>query len=206
MGIHVQDPAIAASRWAEKTERAAQKAVLTGTTHEEIARGLALIAGGAYTVVGCRGAPFSLTLPRALCDLLGLKVGSRVVYVLNEAGHVEIRPATLEDLPEYARAAAARADEILAAQRPQPLLRHLEKICEQCGHLYCARRSSQRFCPVCGLLRARASDRRHWHRRGKLTPSYARKLKGRRGAEAELATPQAEGNADGATHDALVRG
>jgi hypothetical protein len=195
-----------ARRWAENTDATARRFLSKGGTHQQLSLALASIRGGAYTLTKRAGRALAATLPGDLCELLGVKVGSRIVYVLNEAGHVEIRPTTLEDLPEVARAAAALADKMLAAQQLQPLLKHFEKVCERCSRPYCARRAGQRFCPTCGLLRARESDRRHWHRRGKLTPSYARKLKGRRGAEAELATPQAEGNADGATHDALVRG
>jgi hypothetical protein len=195
-----------ARRWAEKTDAAARRFVSNGCTHEQIALGLASIPGGAYSVTKRGGRALNLLLPGDLCELLGLKAGDRVAYWVTEQGAVELRPVSLEDLPEFARAAAARADQMLAAKRPPPLLKHFEKLCERCSRPYCARRAGQRFCPTCGLLRARESDRRHWHRRGKLTPSYARKLKGRRGAEGELATPQAEGNADGATHDALVRG
>jgi len=193
-----------ARRYAKNTDAAAREALRKGSTHERLCWGLASIPGGAYTLRKRHGRACAATLPGDLCDLLGLKVGSRIVYVLNEAGHVEILPATLEDLPEVARAAAALADQMLATQQQRPLLKHFEKVCERCNRPYCARSSSKRFCPTCGLLRARESDRRHWHRRGKLCPSYARKLKGRRSTAAELATPRAAGNTDGATHGALV--
>jgi hypothetical protein len=177
MALQVRIPENIARRWAEETERAAVRAILSGTSHEEISRGLACIRDGAYTLTKRGGTAFSLTLPRDLCELLGAKVGDRFVYYITERGTVELRLASLEDLPEFARAAAARADEILAKNQYRQMLKHFEKVCEKCGHLYCARRSTQRFCPTCGLLRARESHRRHWHRRGKLSPSYARKLK-----------------------------
>jgi bifunctional DNA-binding transcriptional regulator/antitoxin component of YhaV-PrlF toxin-antitoxin module len=206
MAIRVKPAAISAQRWAANIERAAYEAVLAGTTHKEIARGLACIPGGAYTLTKRGGTAFSLTLPRALCELIGAKVGDRFVYEVTERGTVELRRVGLEDLPELVRTAAARADEILAAQHPRPLLKHFEKLCERCSQLYCARRSSQRFCPACGLLRARASDRRYWHRQGKLSPSYQRKLKGRRSAGAELSNSPAAERTDTIAQGALVFG
>ena len=193
-----------ARRWAENTDAAVRRFLSKGGTHQQLSLALASIPGGAYTLTRRAGRALAATLPGDLCELLGLKVGSRIVYVLNKAGHVEIRPATLQDLPEVARAAAALADQLLATQQQRPLLKHFEKICERCSRPYCARRAYQRFCQTCGLLRARESDRRHWRRRGKLCASYARKVKSRRHAAVELSTPEAAAHTDTMHDGALV--
>jgi hypothetical protein len=193
-----------ARRWAEKTDAAARRFVSNGCTHEQIALGLASIPGGAYSLTKRGGRALNVVLPGDLCELLGLKAGDRVAYWITEQGSVELRAVSVGDLPEFARAAAARADQMLAAKRPLPLLKHFEKLCERCNRPYCARRSSGRFCQTCGLLRNRESDRRHWHRRGKLCPSYARKIKSGRRAAAELSTPEAAARTDTTQDGALV--
>lgn len=193
-----------AKRWAQNTDATARKFLSRGGTHQQISLGLALIPGGAYTLTKRSGRALDVLLPGNLCELLGLKAGDRVAWWVTERGTVELRPVSLEELPEFARAAASCADELLAARRPRQLLKHYEKLCERCGRLYCAHRPYQRFCPTCGLLRARESDRRHWHRRGKLSPSYARKLKGPRRAAAEPAAQPAAGRNDASAQRALV--
>jgi len=127
-----------------------------------------------------------------------------VGYWFTERGAVELRPVSVKDLPEFARAAAARADELLAARTPRQMLKHFERICERCDSLFCARRSNARFCPACGLLRARASDRRGWQRRGKLSPSYQRKLKGPRRTAGESVSLPRGGHANPRAQGALV--
>jgi hypothetical protein len=112
-----------------------------------------------------------------LCELLGVKAGDRVVYEVTERGTLEVRRATVADLPEFAWAAGERADRLLAKSRRASGLKHFEKCCVGCEKLYCAQSHASRFCPVCRVRHQRAQWREYWHRIGKLTPSYQRRLK-----------------------------
>jgi hypothetical protein len=57
-----------------------------------------------------------------------------------------------------------------------PQLQHYERICQRCHRLYCGTSARQRFCPACRVKRQRKAQRAYWQRKGKLTPSYQRKL------------------------------
>lgn len=183
MAISIEPAELLARRWADHTERAVKKFLFTDSTHQQISLALACIPMGAYTLTKRAGRALSLTLPGDLCELLGVQAGDRVVYFVTEHSRVELRRASLEDLPEYARPAAKLADRLMRRRAGCQHLKHFEKRCEQCERVYCARRSNQKFCPRCGLLRARACQREYERGKGRLTPSYQRKLKGARQAE-----------------------
>src|SRR5437899_2890752 len=117
MGITIEPREVLAERWADHTERAAKDCLLSDSTHQQISWGLACVPGGAYTLTRRAGAALSLTLPGKLCGLLGVKAGDRIVYGVTERGGVELFRATVADLPEFARAAAERADRLMAESR-----------------------------------------------------------------------------------------
>lgn len=188
MGIAIAPREVLAERWADGMERAAKDYLLNDSTHEQISWGLACVRDGAYTLTRRGGRALSCNLPGALCEVLGLRAGDRVVYDVTERGTVEMRRVTVEDLPEFARAAAERADWLLAQSRGRQMLKHFENECECCMKLYCAQSPRSRFCSVCLVKRQRAQWREYWHRKGKQTPSYRRLLK-RAGFTEQLTLP-----------------
>ncbi len=176
MGTAIEPTEILENRWADQTERAAEDLLLGGGNHAEISWAIACVPGGAYTLTRRAGCALSLTLPGALCELLGMKAGDRVVYEVTERGTVEVRRANLEDLPKRARLAALRADYLQDQITADELLKRYENRCLDCGETYTARSAGQQFCPACRLTRHRESNLRCWHRRGKQSPSYQARL------------------------------
>ena len=179
MAIAIEPLEVLSERWVDHSERAAREFLLGDYPHERVSWALACVLGGAYTLTRRAGRALSLTVPGNVRNRLGWNPGDRVVLSVTERGALEVRLATEDDLSPIARVGAARADWLLAQQRPVLMLKHFEKHCEQCSKLYCARRTNQRFCPTCGLLRQRQRWRAYWQRKGKLTPSYQTRLKGR---------------------------
>ncbi len=177
MAVKVPTIEVLAERWAKGVSARAARLLCPGDAPTKVAWALATWTGNVRTLYRFGHRQLGLILPAWVRHALGLEPGSRVVLELAGPDALLIRRATLADIPDFARAAVEGADRMLASAKPGRELKHFEKRCEQCGVLFCARCTWQRFCPVCRLRRDRAGYRAYWHRKGKLTPSYQRRLK-----------------------------
>ena len=176
MAIRIEDIEVLADRWAARTEQAARKFLIRGGTHQQLAWAISCESSSVRTLTRRAGREVSLTVPGWLRKRLGWNPGDRVALCVTARGTLEVRLATLTDLPEIARPAAECVDRLLAQRLGRRELKHFEKRCERCCKLYCAQRSNCRFCPHCGVLRARESKRACWRRTGKQSPSYQARL------------------------------
>ncbi|HEY6271280.1 MAG TPA: hypothetical protein VIX19_04710 [Terriglobales bacterium] len=120
-----------------------------------------------------------ITLSAALVKEAGLKGVERVLVLPLSEGGLLVRAATEEDVSEaHARYSTASQPDF-PAKAPSDLP-EVEKPCRQCGLTFRTQQQRRVYCDACKLQRHLESHRTTWHKKGKLWPSYQRKLKGHR--------------------------
>jgi hypothetical protein len=178
----------AARRWAARELQHDFTVLCHGGTPKAVARALSVVAGNIGTLSRRSGGQLNLGIPAWEAHKLGWQAGMRVLREVTPDGKLVVQAARLKDLPDFARPAVEAADRI---RREHHGLRQrfcYELRCEQChGDFYSPQRRC-RFCDACHRDRARAASRVYWQRKGKLTPSYQRKLNPRVPAE-EIPAP-----------------
>jgi len=172
-----------------RTPLAACDALERPRTQEQYERALSLVAVNLPKVIARRGGGVAINLSAAAARAIGLEAGKRVLVLPLPEGGGFLRCASEEDVRK-AHARYAAAPQPCFASRPAPAdLPEVEKRCPQCGLTFCTRRKRQKYCDACRHQRDLASNRASWRLKGKLTPSYRRKLKGARLASGFGARP-----------------
>jgi hypothetical protein len=172
-----------AERYGRRQLHHALEMLQTDNTHAAVCRAVAVLIGYTRTLRRGAGRQLELTLPGAVRDDFGWEPGTHVTLWRTPAGSLELRTARDEDFPRDIRVALEAVDQAPANLEPKAKLRHYERICKQCGDLFCARSPNVRYCRLCAWRRRRASDRLWWARAGKQSPSYQRKVRPRTPAE-----------------------
>jgi hypothetical protein len=166
-----------AARWKVGCERAIREALERPANETEYDKALAFASSNIRKVARSDKGQACITLSQALTRQAGLQRGDRVLVLPLAEGGFLVRRATGEEIVEAHRLYAVNPPPTFSRVGPSSQLNHLERVCRQCGKLYCASGTRQLFCDGCGRDRRRAWSRVYWHRKGKLTPSYRRKLK-----------------------------
>ncbi len=172
-----------ADRWAKNTQQAAAETLIRGGTPQGVSRALATVDPSVRTLSHRADHRLAFTIPTALQDTYGWTAGMLVRVGINERGNLEIAPLTEADLPGFAERLAEPGYLLpIPSSRPRNLMCY-ERTCKDCGALLQAVGRSRRYCEQCRRDRDRANWRAYWHLKGKLTPSYRRKLTRRAPAE-----------------------
>jgi hypothetical protein len=169
-----------ARRWAEGNWQAVREGLERPRDQAHYDWALGFAAGDLRKLTRKANRQAIITLSAAILKEAGLVGADRVrVWTLPEGG-LFVRRATAEDVSEAHAGYAATPQPRFPARPALAELPELEKLCPQCGLTFRTRQRRRVYCDPCKRQRDLKSRRATWHRRGKLRPSYQRKLKGAR--------------------------
>jgi hypothetical protein len=189
MAIAVPSPQECKRRWAEACSQAVREGLESPRTQAQYNWALGFAVGYLRKVTRKANSQAIITLSWALLQEAGLEGAEREVLLPLPEGGLLLRRATEQDVSEaHARNAAGPRPCLPARPAPEDLP-VIEKLCRQCGLTFRTQQQRRVYCDGCRRERLRASWRGTWRRRGKLTPSYRRKLRSARLAGASRARP-----------------
>jgi hypothetical protein len=189
MAIAVPSPQECKRRWAEACSQAVREGLESPRTQAQYDWALGFAVGYLRKVTRKANSQAIITLSLALLQEAGLEGAERVVLLPLPEGGLLLRRATEQDVSEaHARNAAGPRPCLPARPAPEDLP-VIEKLCGQCGLTFRTQQQRRVYCDSCRRESLRASWRGTWRRRGKLTPSYRRKLRSARLAGASHARP-----------------
>jgi hypothetical protein len=164
-------------RWLAGSSRVVREALENPRTHSEYYWGLSFAAGNLRKLIRKAHGQAIITLSAALLREARLKGAEGVLVLPLPEGGLLLRRATDEDVTEAHLRYTAEPQPCFPV-RPAPAdLTEVEKLCPQCGLIFRTRRGRQVYCDACRHERDLTSHRASWRLKGKLTPSYRRKLK-----------------------------
>ena len=164
-------------RWQEGSSVAVRNALENPRTQQRYDWGLGFAAGYLRKLTRKANSQAIVTLSAALLSEAGLESADRVVLLPLPEGGVLLRRATDEDVMEAHSRYAAVPQPCFPAKPAPTELPEVEKHCPQCSLMFRTRQERRVYCDACRHQRDLAQYRAYWRRRGKLTPSYRRKLK-----------------------------
>lgn len=178
MAIATKSPEESARRWMEGELAAVREALENPRTRRQYDWGLGFAAGNLRKLTRKANKQAIITLSAALLKEAGLEGADRIVVLPLPEGGALLRRATEEDVCEaHARHAATPRPYFLSKPKPAHSP-EVEKRCPQCTLNFRTRQQRRIYCDACRHQRSLMQCRARWNRRGKLTPSYRRKLKG----------------------------
>jgi hypothetical protein len=177
MAIAVPSVEECTHRWAEACWLAVRDALENPRTQADYDWALGCTARYLRKLTRKANSQAIITFSAALVREAGLKGADRVMVLPLAEGGLFLRRATEEDLMEAHATYTATPRPTFPAKPAVADLPEVEKLCPQCGLTFRTRQERRVYCDGCRRERLRASWGRSWHRRGKLRPSYRRKLK-----------------------------
>ncbi len=174
------------ARWQKGSERALREALESPRTREQYDWGLGFAAMYLRKLTRKANSQAIVTFSGALLEQASLADVERVIVLPLAEGGVLIRPATAEDVRAAHGLYAANPPPVFPPKPRPEQLPEIENWCRQCGITYRTRSPRRRFCDDCRRERFLAQCRAWWKRKGKLTPSYRRKLRPRAATEIPL--------------------
>jgi hypothetical protein len=172
-----------ARRWAEASWQAVREGLEHPRNQEQYDWALGLADANLRKLTRKANRQALITLSAAMLREAGLEGADRVLVLPLPEGGLLVRRATSEDVNEAHARYSGTPQPPFPARRALaelPELPELEKLCPQCGLTFRTRQRRRVYCDLCKHKRDLESARAAWHRRGKLRPSYRRKLKGSR--------------------------
>lgn len=185
MTIKVSSAEQQAARWAEGEARAVREAVERPTNKAQYDWGLGFGSLYIRKLTRVRGGRKMISLPRSLLRQLGLENCERVIVIPHPESGGYIRPATPEEVEAAHRLLTDCPPPIFAEPESDAEPKCFDKKCRDCGRAFLTRAARRVYCDVCRRARTLTTKRDYNHRKGKLAPSYQRRLKRR-------ALPQSE--------------
>lgn len=166
------------SRWEAGSWLAVRAALERPRNQQHYDWGLGFATGNLRKLTRKANSQAIITLSAALVKKAGLKGADRVMVLPLPEGGLLVRAATQEDVIEAHARYSAAPQPRFPTNAPPADLPEVEKCCPQCGLTFRTRKRRRVYCDACNYQRQLMSHRLTWHKKGKLWPSYQRKLRG----------------------------
>jgi len=176
----LKSPGEYARRWAEGSSQAVREALEHPRDQAQYDWALGFAAAHLRKLTRKGNSQGIITLSAAMLTEAGLEGAERVLVLPLPEGGLLVRRATAEDVSEAHARYAATPQPRFPLKPALADLPEVERFCPQCGLTFRTRQQRRVYCPSCKHHRQLESQRATWHRRGKLRPSYRRKVKSSR--------------------------